>query len=265
MASLVLQHGEVDLGQLGEAVFDVADGARGLADGGGYAVVLRRLDELVGGRPVDGVAFAQPLLEVSVDGRQVLGEYRSGTAGVGTHDHGDRGGWQFQLRVGRDDLRVVPLGDLAEEDVGVHIARQLQPFRVARQVVSQDDFTGGHWQQLHALADLGDFFGFHCRVAGGEVDGLVQKVLNTRPAPLGLVVNGDTVGFLAEGLEPGQVDRCREAGAGTGQADVLCGKGCRGGAKRNGNGECSRLHQAYHRKALRVMAGTLCSSNVTAL
>ncbi|MNO07407.1 hypothetical protein D3C81_2295820 [compost metagenome] len=57
MTGLVLQLGKVDLGQLGEAVLDVANGARGLTYGSGHAIVFRRFDEFVAGWPVDGVAF----------------------------------------------------------------------------------------------------------------------------------------------------------------------------------------------------------------
>ncbi|MNI43724.1 hypothetical protein D3C73_980640 [compost metagenome] len=218
MTGLVLQYGEVDLGQFGKAVLDVADGARGLAYGGGHAIVLRRLDEFVTGWPVDGVAFTQIGFESGVDGRQVLGEHSSSTAGICAHDQGDRHVRQFQVRVGSSDLLVIPVGDLAQEDVRVDITRQLHAFRAAWQVVSQHDLARCHWQQLSTFGHLGDVFVFHGRVTGGEIDSLVQEVLYTCPAPLGLVVHGDAFGFLAEVLEPGEVDRSREAGTGTGQA-----------------------------------------------
>ncbi len=54
------------------------------------------------------------------------------------------------VRVGRGDLLVVPVGDLAEEDLGVDVARQLE-LGDARQVVGDDDLARGHRQEHDAV------------------------------------------------------------------------------------------------------------------
>ncbi len=70
----VLQDRHRRAGQLGVAVLDVADRAGGLHDGRGDAVVLRGLDDLVGGRPLHRGAGARARLEVGVDRGEVAGE-----------------------------------------------------------------------------------------------------------------------------------------------------------------------------------------------
>ncbi|MNY23362.1 hypothetical protein D3C86_1570260 [compost metagenome] len=166
----------------------------------------------------------------------MLGEYGGGTAGVSTYDHGDRCVGQFQVRVGGDDLWIVPARDLAQKDVGVNVAWQLQALGIARQVVGQHDFTRCHRQQLRAFGDLGNVFILHCRVTGREINGFVQEVLDTCTTALGLVIHGHASGFLAEILEPGEVNRSRKTGTGTCQANAFRSERHRAGAKRNRDG-----------------------------
>lgn len=52
-------------------------------------------------------------------------------------------------------------------------------------------------------------------------NGFVQEVLHTRTAALGLVIHGDASGFLAEILEPSEIDRCGETGTRPRQAVII--------------------------------------------
>ena len=105
--------------------------------------------------------------------------------------------------VGGGDARIVPAGDLAEKNVGIDVARQLQILRLAGKVVSEDDFAGGHRQQNDAVRYLGDFLRGHGGVARGEIDRLVDQILNARAGTFGLVIDRGSGGLLAEVLEPG--------------------------------------------------------------
>src|SRR5207253_7833132 len=104
-----------------------------------------------------------------VDGGEMLGEHKGRAARIRPENDGDRQIGKFEIRISGDDPRVVPFGDLAEEEVRVDIVWQLQVLRTAGQVVSEHDFARGYRQQDDAARDLGDFLVGHRRVAAGKV------------------------------------------------------------------------------------------------
>ena len=79
------------------------------------------------GRPLHRRALADLGLPLGADLRQVVGEDERGARAVGAvHDGDVAASGSFTPRVQRGDRRVVPLGDLAEVDVGEHRAGQLE-------------------------------------------------------------------------------------------------------------------------------------------
>ena len=125
-------------------------------------------------------------------------------------DQGNRNGSLLQSRVGRHDLRVVPLGDFAQEDAAVRFARQLQVVLEFREVVGQHDRPGSHRDELDAPANLGDFRVGHGRVAGAEVDevlfgevrALADEAFDARPAAHRIIGDGQFWMLLLVRAEP---------------------------------------------------------------
>ena len=129
----------------------------------------------------------------------------------------DVGGRQFDVRVESDDRRVVPLGDLAEEDVGEGVGVQVQ-FRAAGQVVGEHDGAEHGRDLLHFGAGTGgfsgrDLFGLHEGVGRAEIDGLLGELLDAGAGADALVVHLDVRVDLLERADPLDVQRLREGGA----------------------------------------------------
>src|SRR5690606_7027409 len=102
---------------------DIADRTLDLLHVRGHALIA--LAAHAGG-PLQRSAFAHLRLPVGADLGQVVGEVERGARTVGTVDDADFAPGQHGAGVERDDGRVVPAGDLAEEDVGEHRTRQLE-------------------------------------------------------------------------------------------------------------------------------------------
>ena len=115
-------HRELVGERVGEA--DVADRPVGLGDRGGDAVVAVAADP---GRELDLGRGADLRLPLGADRREVVGERVGVAAAVAAVDRRDLGARQADARVELGDRRVVPLGDLAEVDVGEDRTAQLQP------------------------------------------------------------------------------------------------------------------------------------------
>lgn len=128
---------------------------------------------------------------------------------------------------------VVPLLDLAQEDVGQHGARQLQLAR--RDAVDVDHRHGAadHGRELQQ-AILFQVFGLERVIRGAEVDRLGLDLLLAAARTDGLVVDGVVGGSLVVGGPLG-VDGVRERRARAGHIGGLGGEnGCaQRGADRN--------------------------------
>ena len=105
---------------LGVGPLDVADRTLDALHVGGDAFVA--LAAHAGG-PLHRGAGADLRLQVRADFRQVVGEQEGGARAVGAVHDGDVVGRQLHARVQRGDRLRVPLGDLAQVDVGQHRRR----------------------------------------------------------------------------------------------------------------------------------------------
>src|SRR5262249_15547484 len=134
------------------------------------------------------------------DGKQVVGEGVGGAAALGPADHGDVKFFQLQANVTLGDERVVPGGDLAEEDAQVSFSRKAQLLGRIRDVETDDDAAGGHGQQLHVAAqfllDACDFLVVHGCVAGAEQDHPFGELPDAGATADGLVINADIGVFV---------------------------------------------------------------------
>src|SRR5690606_16196580 len=116
-----LRPGQVVL--LGVSVFNIADGVLQLTYVSGNAFVT--FTTLTCG-PFYGFAFTNLLFPLGGNFRQVVGPAKRGAGTVGAVHHNDGSVWQVQVGVERGDGLVIPLVDLAQEDVGDEFAGQLQ-------------------------------------------------------------------------------------------------------------------------------------------
>ncbi len=145
---------------------------------------------------------------------EMRAEGGGGAAAVQPGDDGDVPVRQLEGRVGADQPRIVPPGDLAGEDVGVNIARQLQGTVETRQIVGEDDHAGGGRNHDDAVRDLGDL-GIRGRgVAGAEIDRSGDEAADALAAADRIVAEIDARIFLLVDLDPSLVERRREGGAG---------------------------------------------------
>src|SRR5450432_1289094 len=208
-ASLILQ---LDVGHL---VLDrvgglhVADGPVDALDVRGDPLVALAADP---DRPCHGLVGAHGLLPVRADLREVVGEDPGGPRAIRAVHDGDGHVRQLQALVQLDDLRVVPLLELAHQDLGQHIGRHLQLARLdARQV--DDGHHGPHYhRELHQVR-LVQLLGLERRIRRAEVDGAFGDLFDAAARADRLVVELD-LGVLGVSVRPLRVQRIREGGAG---------------------------------------------------
>ncbi len=147
------------------------------------------------------------------------------------HDD-DVGRGQLQVGVQRLDGGVVPLLDLAQEDVGQDLARQLQLARLDAVDVHDGHGAADHGGELQQ-AVLFQVGSLHRVIRGAEVDGLCNDLLLAAARTDGLVVDRVVGRSLVVGRPLG-VDRVRERCAGAGHVGGLDGEN--GGAQRDAHG-----------------------------
>src|SRR6185312_13075070 len=201
---------QVDPGELvlhGIGVFDVADRALDLAHVLRHAFVALAAHA---GRPFHGGAELDLAGPGRVDLGQVVGEVERGARTVRTMHHGDLARGQAQAGVQRGDLRVIPVGDLAKEDVGQGGAVQLDLVGLHTGNVDHRHDAADHDREL-AQAELLQVFGLHRRVGGAEVDGAFLDLRDAGTGADRLVVEV-VAGLLGVGGRPLGHDRVDEAG-----------------------------------------------------
>src|SRR5262249_57783557 len=114
--------------------------------------------------------------------RQEVGHVEGGAGTVGAIDGRDVRRGQVDARVQLLDLRVVPLRDLPEVDVGDHAAGQVQVVLDARQVV--EDGRGGQRPRHHdAATAVRELVDGRRRVGGPEVDRAAADRGDARAGP----------------------------------------------------------------------------------
>ena len=171
---------------MGVGQFDVADGAGGLLDLAGDAGVALAAQS---DRPVDGGVLADLRLPVGAHAREEVGEDEARAAAIRTVDDDDVDRGKLDSGVLAGDRGVIPLGDLAEEDVGDGRAIELER-GAAGQVVADDDRTGDRRDVQEGPGGLGQVLVGHRAVGGAEVHGLRQDLLLTATGANALVVEG---------------------------------------------------------------------------
>jgi hypothetical protein len=147
------------------------------------------------------------------------------------HDD-DVGRRQLQVGVQRLDGGVVPLLDLAEEDFGQDLARQLQLARFDAVDVHHGHGAADDGRELQQTV-LFQVSCLHGIVRGAEIDGLGDDLLLAAARTDRLVVDRVVGGCLVV-RRPLGVDGVRERCAGAGHVGGLDGK--HGGAQRDAQG-----------------------------
>jgi hypothetical protein len=120
---------------------------------------------------------------------------------------------ELDSRIVLGDGGVVPVGDLAQADVGDHLGAELQVPGDARHVVSRHHRAQHRGDVEDRDLGLAQLLVGHGTVAGAEIHRALQHLADAAAAADGLVVDGH-VGMLVVILaEPLGVDGIRERGA----------------------------------------------------
>ena len=172
---------------LGISIFDITERTDGLRRiiGDAFAALGADAD-----RPLDrgvGADFGTP---IRAHLGQIVGPDEGGARTVGAVHDGDGGVRQADAGIELGDRRIVPLGDLAEEDLGNgrSVERHFARFD-AGQVEDRNHGAVDH-RKLHE-AILGDVFRRHRLVAGAEGDGLGDDLLDAAARADRLIIQPD--------------------------------------------------------------------------
>src|SRR4051812_32891034 len=199
LAGLVLDRGRRELVLQRVRLLDVADRALRLLHAACDAVVALRTGA---GRPLDrlvGAGAALPRRRVVGEERR---EVRRRARLVGAVADRDVRARQLRTRVLAGDLGVVPLLDLAEEDVRDGLAVELQALLDAVDVVRDGDRAkdGRDVNGIRALLLGGrDLVVLHRRVGGAEVDGAGAELRDAAAGADALVVDRRALVLLEAG------------------------------------------------------------------
>src|SRR4051794_29132964 len=212
VAGLVLDVRGREVVREGVRLLDIADAAVVLLHAGRDAVVALRAGAR---RPLDRLVDARAVLPlgrvVGEEGREEL--RRAGVVGAMTDRDGLVG--QLRARVRGGDGRVVPLRDLAEEDVRDGLAVELEALADALDVVG-DGHGAEDARDVDGLALLlgrRDLRVLHGGVRGAEVDRPGGELRDAAARADALVVDGEAV-LVLQACGPLLVDGQRERGAG---------------------------------------------------
>ena len=165
-------------------------------------------------RPFDGRAGADAGLPFRTDLGKVVGEDEGRPRTVRAMHDDDRLRRQLDVRVELRDRRIVPLGDLAEEDV-----RQRRPVEdelVRADAVEIDDWhvAADDRRELHQARSR-QILRLERHVRGAESDGLRLDLLDAAAGADRLIVEA-IAGVRLIGVGPFGVDRIGESRAGAG-------------------------------------------------
>nr|GEU28454.1 hypothetical protein [Tanacetum cinerariifolium] len=211
VAVLVFQLGVLHLVLFRECPLDVTNGTLDALHVGGNAFVTLAAHAH---DPFHGSAGADLGFEVGAGLGQEVGEQERRARTVGAVHHGDVFGRQLHARVQRGNRGVVPLGDLAQVDVGHDRTGQFQLARGDAVQVDHGDHAAHDGRELHQALGV-QVFRFHGRVRRAEIDGLGFDLLDAGTGADGLVVQAVAGGGFV-GLRPFRVDRVWEGCAGAG-------------------------------------------------
>src|SRR4029453_16518011 len=109
---------------------------------------------------------------------------------------------------------VVPLGDLAEEDISEHFTGESK-LGIARQIVGGDISAQHGWNMKYLRRWLLELFVIHGAVAGPEIDGALRDLSDAAATADRLVVVPNRWIHLGVFTEPLVMDRIWESCCGT--------------------------------------------------
>ena len=252
IAGDVLQNRVSHLVLLGVGIFHIANRTGQTLDEGGHALVALAAET---NRPLRRGAGTDLGLPLVIDLGQVVGEDEGGAGTIGATDHADVGSGQRQLGIQVGNRFVIPLGDLAQIDVGQHGAGQLQLTRLDAGQIDHRHNPADHRGEL-LQAVLFQVFDRKRHVGSTEIHGLGGDLLDPAAGADRLVVDLVAGGFLV-GVGPLGINRGGEAGAGARHFGSLG----RGGQGNDGCGEeilkfCAHL-QFLHEGLRLVVNGPL--------
>ena len=142
---------------------------------------------------------------------EVVGEDVGGARAIRAARHRDALVRELHPGVVGGDRRIVPLGDLAEEDAGQRLGREpevLHPWSVVSDHVGTED----RWDVDH-VGNLRNLIVLHRGIARAEVDRPVRELLDAATRPDGLVVEFDVRVKPVVLAEPLGIDGEREGRA----------------------------------------------------
>ena len=128
--------------------------------------------------------------------------------------HGHSRVWKLESRVALQQARVIPLLDLAHEDIRQHVRRELQFARFdAGDVDHRNHPAHDHWELDQA--GLVQFLGLEGGVGSAEIDRPLRDLLDAATRSDGLIVQLD-VRLFRVCVGPLRIDRVGERRPGTG-------------------------------------------------
>src|SRR6266404_2167874 len=204
---LVLQLRDRELVLVRVRQLDVADAAFRLLDDAGDAFVPLAAQP---GGPIHALSRARARLPLGRHLGQVVGEDRGGARAVAAVGYDDLQVRKLRALVLRRDRRIVPLGDLAQEDAGHGLRRELQVLH-ARRVVD-DDHRAHHRRDVLDAGRLQQLLAAHGSVGSAEVHRLLGDLLDAAARADRLVVDLHARVRLVVLAEPLRIDRERERG-----------------------------------------------------
>src|SRR3954454_4285969 len=245
VAGLVLQVREREAVRERVRLLDVADRAVVLLDAGCNAVVALGAGAR---RPLDRLVDARAVLPLGRVGGQERGEQLGRARLVRAVADRDVGARELRIGVRLGDRRVVPLRDLAEEDVGDGLAVELEALLDALDVVGHGD-RAEHARDVDRVALLlggRDLLVLHRGVGGAEVDGAGGELRDAAARADALVVDGQALVVL-QPCRPLLVDGEREGGA---RAVDVAGqlRAARGAAAASGGAVAAPAGRDQHRQ-----------------
>ena len=148
-----------------------------------------------------------PLL---ADCGQVVRESERRAAAVIPHHHLNIAVRKSDAGIDGRDALVIPVRDLAEENIGVNRAGEFQMRRQPLGAVGQDNAASGHGNQDRSAFDGGNLLVGEGGIAGSEIDGALQEPLRALAAANDIVVNDHVGMFLVVLFKPLAKQGCRQ-------------------------------------------------------
>src|SRR3954462_4324691 len=203
--------------------FDVSNAAFVLLDEAGDALVALAAEA---SRPVDALAGSRTALPLRRDLAQVIGERvrRAGTVRAVRDGNGRVG--ELRSWIVFRERRIVPVGDLAQEDSGQCLRSQPQRLQ-SRHVVDEHHRSHDGRDVLDALGP-GKLLVAHRRVARAEIDGLLRDLFDAAAGADRLVVDLHLRVHLVVRREPFRIEREREGRAGSVDEKLACAEDRKG-------------------------------------